>query len=143
MSHRRQWTCFTPLQSTRVGSLSPAHGDLQLEEREWTPERLAQGLRVKRQEVPFNGRLCKRVARDGALAWVLPKDLEETVTAPVGEAASAVRGQVEERHRGRKHLTGSAKCPGRAARAQRHPWACGYPAGVSLKGKAKELAHTL
>ncbi len=88
-------------------------------------------------------RLFKLVALDGALAWVLTTDLAETVTAPVAEDSRAGRWQVEELHRGLKHLTGSEKCQGRAARAPRNHLACGYPAGVSLKVKAKELGQTM
>ena len=81
----------------------------------------------------------KRVAPDGDLDWVIPNDLAETVTAQVAEEASDVRWQVEELPRGIKQLTGSEKCQGRAARAQRNHLACCYHAWVSLKVKAKEL----
>ena len=50
---------------------------------------------------------------------------------------------LEEPRRGLKQLTGTEKCQCRAARAQRHHFACGYHAWVSLKVKAKELGQTM
>jgi hypothetical protein len=88
-------------------------------------------------------RLFKLVAPDGDIDWVITNDLAETVTAQVAEAASAVRWQVEELHRGLKQLTGSEKCQCRAARAQRNHLACCYHAWVSLKVKAKALGQTM
>lgn len=88
-------------------------------------------------------RLFKLVALDGDLDWVMTNDLEETVTAQVAEDSRDVCWQVEELHRGLKQLTGSEKCQGRAARAQRNPLACCYHAWVSLKVKAKELGQTM
>ena len=143
MRHRRQWTCFTTLKSNRVVSLSKVPGYLHVEEIAWPPERLAPGSRVKLKEVPFTGRLCKRVAPDGVMDWVLTHDLEETGTAQVAADSRAGRWQVEELQRGLKQLTGSEKGQCRAARAQRNPWACGYQAWVSLKVKATELGQTL
>jgi len=143
LMHRRQWTFFTTLKSNRLVSLSKEQGYIHLEEIEWTPERLAQGIIVKLKEVPFNVRLFKLVARDGDIDWVITNDLEETVTAQVAEDSSDVRWQVEELHRGLKQLTGSEKCQCRAARAQRNHLACCYHAWVSLKVKAKELEQTM
>jgi len=141
--HRRHWTFFTTLKSNRLVSLTKERGYIHLEESEWTPERLVRGLLVKLKEVPFKVRLFKLVAPDGDIDWVITNDLAETVTAQVAEDSSAVRWQVEELHRGLKHLTGSEKCQCRVARAQRNHLACCYHAWVSLKVKAKELGHTL
>ncbi len=55
---------------------------------------------VKLKEVPFKVRLFKLVAPDGDIDWVMTKDLEETVTAPVAEDSRDVRWQVAELHRG-------------------------------------------
>jgi Transposase DDE domain len=140
--HRRQWTFFTTLKSTRWVSLSKEQGYIHLEAIEWTPQRLAQGTIVKLKEVPFKVRLFKLVAPDGDIDWVITTDLEETVTAQVAEDSCDVRWQVEELHRGLKQLTGSEKCQCRAARAQRNHLACCYQAWVSLKVKAKELGQT-
>jgi hypothetical protein len=141
--HRRKWTFFTTLKSNRLVSLSKEQGYIHLEDIEWTPERLAQGVIVKLKEVPFKVRLFKLVAPDGDIDWVITNDLEETVTAQVAEDFCDVRWQVEELHRGLKQLTGSEKCQCRAARAQRNHLACCYHAWVSLKVKAKELGQTL
>jgi hypothetical protein len=52
------------------------------------------------------------------------------------QTKSDVRWQIEQLHRELKQLTGSEKCQGRKARAQRTHCACGYAAWVSLKVKA-------
>jgi Transposase DDE domain len=141
--HRRKWTFFTTLKSNRVVSLSKTQGYIHLEEIEWTPDRLAQGVIVKLKEVPFKVRLFKLVAPDGDIDWVITNDLDETTTAQVAADSSDVRWQVEELHRGLKQLTGSEKCQCRMARAQRTHLACCYHAWVSLKVKAKELGQTM
>ena len=141
--HRRKRTFFTTLKSNRLVSLSKEQGSLHLEDSEWTPARLTQGVLVKLKEVPFLVRLFKLVAPEGDIAWVLTNDLAETVTAQVAKDSSDVRWQVEELHRGLKQLTGSEKCQGRVARAQRNHLACCYHAWVSLKVKAKELGQTM
>ena len=124
-------------------SLSKESQYLHREEREGPPPRLAHGGRGKLKEVPFHGRLVKRGAPEGDLDGGLTTDLAETVPAPGAEASREVRWQGEELPRGSKHLTGSEKCPRRAARAQRNHFACCYPAWLSLKVKAKELGQTL
>jgi hypothetical protein len=141
--HRRNRTFFTTLKSNRLVSLSKEQGYVHLEEVEWTPDRVTQGVLVKLKEVPFQVRLFKLVAPDGDIDWVITNDLDETVTAQVAEDSSDVRWQVEELHRGLKQLTGSEKCQCRGARAQRNPLACCYHAWVSLKVKAKELGQTM
>ncbi|NOT55195.1 MAG: hypothetical protein HOP18_11355 [Deltaproteobacteria bacterium] len=109
-------------------NLSKEQGDSHLEDLKWTPDRLAHGVLVKLQEVPFDVRLFKLVAPDGDIDWVITNDLAETVTAQVAEDSSDVRWQGEELHRGSKQLTGSEQCQGRAARAQRNHLACCYHA---------------
>jgi hypothetical protein len=141
--HRRKWTFFTPLKSTRLGSMSKEQGDIQGAEMAWTPDRLTHGVVVKGKEVPFKVRLFKLVAPNGDSAWVITNDLDETVTAQVAADPSAVRWQGEELHRGLKPLTGSEKCQCRLARAQRNHLACCYHAWVSVKVKAKELGKTV
>ena len=98
---------------------------------------------VQGKEVPFPVRLCKRGAPDGDRDWGIPTDLAETVTAQVAKETRDGRGQVEELHRGIKQLPGSEQGHCLAARAQRNHLACGYPAWLSLKVKAKELGQTL
>jgi hypothetical protein len=141
--HRRKRIFFTTLKSNRLVRLSKEQGYSHLEDLEWTPDRLAHGVLVKLKEVPFHVRLFKLVAPDGDIDWVITNDLAETVTAQVAEAASDVRWQVEELHRGIKQLTGSEKCQCPAARAQRNHVACCYHAWLSLKVKAQELGQTL
>jgi hypothetical protein len=126
--HRRKRTFFTPLKSNRWVSLSKEPGSGHVEDLEGTPARRTSGVLVKVKEVPFTGRFFKRVAPEGALDWVMTKDREETLTAPVAAEASDGRWQVEELPRGLKHLTGTEKCQGRAARAQRNHLACCYHA---------------
>ena len=141
--HRRKRIFFTTLKNNRLVSLNKEQGYIQLEELEWTADRVAQGVGVKLKEVPFPVRLFKLVAPDGDIDWVITNDLDETVTAQVAEESSDVRWQVEELHRGLKQLTGTEKGQGRAARAQRNHFACCYHAWVSLKVKANELTQTM
>ena len=140
--HRRTGTFCTPLKSKRVVRLSTEQGSSPWEELVGRPDRLAPGVSIKLKEGPCKGRLFTRVAPDGDSAWVSTTDRAETVTAQGAEASSDVRGQVEEWHRGLKHLTGSEQCPCRGARAQRHHLACCSQAWGSLKVKAKELGQT-
>lgn len=89
--HRRRRIFFTTLKSNCLVSLSKEAGYCHLEDIEWTAARLAQGVLVKLKEVPFYVRLFKLVAPDGAIDWVIPNDLAETVTAQVAEESSDVR----------------------------------------------------
>jgi hypothetical protein len=143
LSHRRPRSFFTTLKSNRWVSLSKEAGDCHLEDSEWTAARLAQGVLVKLKEVPFQVRLFKLVAPDGAIDWVMTNDLAETGTAQVAKDTSDGRWQVEDLHRGSKQLTGSEQCQCRAARAQRNHLACCYQAWGSLKVKAQALGQTL
>src|SRR5512143_701293 len=141
--HRSGWTFFTTLKSNRLVSLSKELGCSHLHAIEWTPERLQQGVIVKRKAVPCPVRLFKLVASNGDIDWVVTNRLEEPVTAPVAREARDVRWQIEELHRGVKQLTGSERCQCRSARSQRNHLACCYHAWVSLKVKAKQLSQTL
>jgi hypothetical protein len=87
-------------------------------------------------------RFFKLVAPDGDLDWVIPNNLEETLTAQVTKDPSDLRWQIEERQRGLKQLTGTEQCPCRGARAHRNHLACCSHAWVSLKVQAKELGRT-
>jgi hypothetical protein len=69
--HRHHWTFFTTLKSNRLVSLSKEQGYLHLEEIEWTPGWLAQGIIVKLKEVPFKVRLFKLVAQTATLTGSL------------------------------------------------------------------------
>jgi hypothetical protein len=141
--HRLSLVFFTTLKSNRLVSLSKEAGWIHLDEIEWTPQRLENGVMIKLKEVPFKVRLFKVVAIDGDIDWVITNCPEETLTTQVAQEASDVRWQVEELHRGLKQLTGTEKCQCRKARSQRNHIACCYHAWLSLKVKAKSLRKTL
>jgi hypothetical protein len=124
-------------------SLSKEGGWIHLDEIEWTPERLKNGVMVKLKEVPFKVRLFKVVATDGDIDWVITNCPDETLAMQAAQDASNVRWQVEELHRGLKQLTGTKMCQCRTARSQRNHIACCYHAWLSLKVKAKSLGKTL
>jgi hypothetical protein len=140
--HRLGRVFFTTVKSNRRVSVSKEAGYIGWEDVDWTPERLASGVVVRLQKVPFPVRLFKLVATNGDIDWVMTNDLDSTVTSLVAQDANDVRWDVEELHRGLKQLTGSAKCQCRTGRSQRTHLACCYHAWLSLKGKAKELGKT-
>ena len=141
--HRLGLIFFTTLKENRLVSLSKEEGYIHLDEIEWTPDRLQNGVLVKLKEVPFKVRLFKLVATNGDIDWVITNCPDETLTAQVAQDANDVRWQVEELHRGLKQLTGSEKCQCRKARSQRNHVACCYQAWVSLKVKAKQTGKTV
>jgi hypothetical protein len=141
--HRLGLTFFTTLKSNRMVSLSKEGGYIHLDELEWTPEQLQNGLMVKLKEVPFKVRLFKVVATNGDIDWVSTNSPDEALTTQAAQDASDVRWQIEELHRGLKQLTGTEKCQCRKGRSQRNHIACCYHAWLSLKVKAKELDKTL
>jgi hypothetical protein len=140
--HRLGLIFFTTLKENRLVSLSKAEGYIHLDQIEWTPERLQNGVILKLKEVPFKVRLFKLVATNGDIDWVITNGSEETLTAQVAQNANDVRWQVEELHRGIKQLTGSEKCQCRKARSQRNHLACCYHAWLSLKVTATKLNKT-
>lgn len=141
--HRLGLIFFTTLKENRLVSLSKEEGYIHLDQIEWTPERLQNGVIVKLKEVPFKVRLFKLVATNGNIDWVITNGSDETLTAQVAQNANDVRWQVEELHRSLKQLTGSAKCQCRHARSQRNHLACCYHAWLSLKVMATKLNKTL
>jgi hypothetical protein len=143
LTHRLDLIFFTTLKENRLVSLSKETGYIHLDQLDWTPEQLQNGLLVKLKEVPFKVRLFKLVAPNGDIDWVITNCPDETLTAQVAQDANDVRWQVEELHRGLKQLTGSEKCQCRKARSQRNHLACCYHAWLSLKVKAKQLNKTL
>jgi hypothetical protein len=136
-------TFFTTLKSNRMISLSKEAGYIHLQQIEWTPEQLENGLLIKLKEVPFKVRLFKVVATNGDIDWVITNSPDETLTTQAAQDVSDVRWQVEELHRGLKQLTGTEKCQCRKGRSQRNHIACCYHAWLSLKVKAKEMGKTL
>ena len=141
--HRLGLVFFTTLKENRLVSLSKADGYIHLDQIDWTPERLQNGVQVKLKEVPFQVQLFKLVAPDGDIDWVITNSPTETLTAQVAQDANDVRWQIEELHRGLKQLTGTEKCQCRTARSQRNHLACCYHAWLSLKVKAQQLNKTL
>ena len=141
--HRLGLVFFTTLKENRLVSLSKAEGYIHLDQIDWTPERLQNGVQVKLKEVPFKVQLFKLVATDGDIDWVITNSPAETLTAQVAQDANDVRWQIEELHRELKQLTGTEKCQCRKGRSQRNHIACCYHAWLSLKVKAKALGKTL
>ena len=141
--HRLGLVFFTTLKENRLVSLSKEAGYVHLDQIEWTPERLQNGVIVKLKEVPLKVRLFKLVATNGDIDWVITNGSEETLTTQVAQNANDVRWQVEDLHRGLKQLTGSEKCQCRKARSQRNHLACCYHAWLSLKVIAIQLNKTL
>jgi len=132
-------TFFTTLKSKRMLSLSQEGGWIHLNEIEWTPERLQNGVIVKLKEVPFKVRLFKLVATHAHIDWVITNCPDETLTTQAVQQANDVRWQIEELHRRLKQLTGTEKCQCRTGRSQRNHSACCYPAWLSLKVRQKLL----
>lgn len=141
--HRLGLTFFTTLKSNRMVSLSKTEGYIHLDQIEWTPEQLENGMMIKLKEVPFKVRLFKVVATNGDIDWVITNCPDEALTTQVAQDVSDVRWQVEELHRGLKQLTGTEKCQCRKGRSQRNHMACCYHAWLSLKVKANEFGKTL
>ena len=141
--HRLGLIFFTTLKENRLVSLSKEEGYIHLDQIDWTPERLSNGLLVKLKEVPFKVRLFKLVATNGDIDWVITNCPDETLTAQVAQAANDVRWQVEELHRGLKQLTGTEKCQCRKARSQRNHLGYCYLAWLSLKVRSTQLSLSL
>ena len=134
---------FTTLKSNRLVSLSKEAGYIHLDEIEWTPQRLQQGVTVKLKKVPFLVRLFKIVATNGDIDWVITNHPDASLNADDVQDANANRWQVEQLHRELKQLTGIEKCQCRKQRAQRNHIACCYQAWLAIKTKADAVGKTL
>ena len=139
----------TTLKSNRLVSLSKESGYVHLQELDWTPESLKQGLTVKLKELPFLVRLFKIVAPNGDIDWLITnrdtsgRDDHGSLTAQAVQEENALRWQIEQMHRELKQLVGTEKCQCRKARSQRNHLACCYLAWLSLKVQAKKVGTTL
>jgi len=139
----------TTLKSNRLVSLSKESGYVHLQELDWTPESLKQGLTVKLKELPFLVRLFKIVAPNGDIDWLITnrdtsgRDDHGSLTARAVQEENALRWQIEQMHRELKQLVGTEKCQCRKARSQRNHLACCYLAWLSLKVQAKKVGTTL
>ena len=133
---------FTTLKSNRLVSLNKETGYIHLDEVDWTPERLAQGVMVKLQKVPFRVRLFKIVAPNGDIDWIITNS-DAPLSADDVQDVNARRWQVEQFHRELKQLTGVEKCQCRKQRAQRNHIACCYQAWLAIKVQASAVGKTL
>ena len=119
---------------------------LHLQQIEWTPQSLEEGLLVKLKELPFAVRLFKIVAPNGDVEWLITNDSNTgqdeappRLTAHDVKTKNAVRWHIEQLHRELKQLVGSAKCQCRKARSQRNHLACCYLAWVFIKQRARQI----
>lgn len=140
--HRLNKVFVTHLKANRRVSVEPKRW-IGLDEIEWSPFDLQNGIPVKLQKVPFKVRLFKVVAPHGNIDWIITNDFSRTITTQVIQDADDVRWQIEQLHRELKQLTGSEKCECRRQRSQRNHIACCYQAWFALKVKAHELGKTL
>ncbi len=69
--HRLDLVFFTTLKENRLVSLSKEEGYIHLEQQDFPPERLQNGVLVKLKEVPFQVRLFKLVALGAELSGLL------------------------------------------------------------------------
>ena len=141
--HRQGRIFYTTLKSNRLISLSKETGYIHLQDIDWTPERLKNGIRVKLKEVPFFVKLFKVVAKNGDIDWVITNDPAIDLTTDIVRGRNAVRWDVECFHRELKQLTGIEKCQCQHEWAQRNHIACCYHAWLVLKVYATKLKKTL
>lgn len=135
----------TILKENRLVSPKPGDGYFHLQDLDWTPEQLQQGISVKLKEVPFNVnvQLFKVVAPNGNIDWVITYQSPGSIDTPVVQQENTVRWMIEQQHRELKQLTGIEKCQCRKQRVQRTHISCCYQAWFSLKVRAKQLKTTL
>src|SRR5262245_8022513 len=141
--HRQGRIFYTTLKSNRLISISKETGYIHLQDIDWTPERLKNGVRVKLKEVPFLVKLFKVVAKNGDIDWVITNDPATDLTTDGVRGQNAVRWDVECFHRELKQLTGIEKCQCQHEWAQRNHIACCYHAWLALKVYASKLKQTL
>lgn len=135
-------TFITTLKSNRLVSLGPKTGSVHLADVVWTDDQLHDGQIVPIKEVPFDVRLCKIVAPNGDIEWVITNDLR-SVSRTVIQQQNDVRWQIEQMHRELKQLTGLDKCQCRKGRSQRNHIACCYHAWIAIKVASIALGKTL
>lgn len=141
--HRLNKVFVTTLKENRLVSLKPGDGYFHLQDLEWTPEQLREGMAVKLKEVPFKVQLFKVVASNGDIDWVITNRSPGSIDTQVVQRENKVRWMIERLHRELKQLTGIEKCQCRKQRAQRTHIACCYQAWFSLKVRAKKINTTL
>jgi hypothetical protein len=131
-----------PIKDNRLISLSKAEGYIHVQEIDWTPDRLANGVSVKLRELPFRVRLFKVVATNGDIDWLITNAPDPITTQAIQET-NARRWPIEQFHRELKQLTGSEKCQCRKARSQRNHLGYCYLAWLSLKVRAVQSGLSL
>jgi Transposase DDE domain len=141
--HRLGKFFVTTLKENRLVSLGKEQGYIHLQQIEWTPEQLHDGITVKLKEVPFKVQLFKVVATNGDIEWVITNRAPGSINTQVVQNENKVRWLIEQLHRELKQLTGIERCQCRKQRAQRNHFACCYHAWFSLKVIAKKLGKTL
>jgi DDE superfamily endonuclease len=133
---------FAPIQDNRLVSLTKEQGYIHVQDIDWTPDRLANGVTVKLKALPFLVRLFKIVATNGDIDWIITNHPDPIDTQAVRDE-NAQRWPIEQFHRELKQLTGSERCQCRKARAQRNHLGYCYLAWLSLKVRATQLHLSL
>ncbi len=133
---------FAPVKDNRLVSLSREQGYLHLQDIDWTPDRLHNGVMVKLKELPFKVRLFKIVATNGDIDWIIT-NFPDPIDALAVAEMNARRWPIEQFHRELKQLTGSEKCQARKARSQRNHLGYCYLAWLALKVRAAQCHLTL
>ena len=141
--HRLEKFFVTTLKENRLVSLSKEQGYIHLQQIEWTPEQLQEGITVKIKKIPFKVQLFKMVATNGNIEWVITNRAPGSIHTQVVQKENQVRWCIEQLHRELKQLTGIERCQCRKQRAQRNHFSCCYHAWFSLKVIAKKLGKTL
>ena len=133
---------FAPIKDNRLVSLSREQGYIHLQDIDWTPNRLDNGVLVKLKELPFKVRLFKLVATNGDIDWIITNTPDPIDALAVADM-NAQRWPIEQFHRELKQLTGSEKCQCRKARSQRNHLGYCYLAWLTLKVHATQRHLTL
>jgi hypothetical protein len=133
---------FAPIRDNRLVSLTREQGYIHVQDIDWTPDRLANGVMVKLKELPFLVRLFKIVATDGNIDWIVT-NFPDPISAQAVQDENARRWSIEQFHRELKQLTGSEKCQCRKARSQRNHLGYCYLAWLSLKVRSSQLSLSL
>jgi len=141
--HRLEKFFVTTLKENRLVSLSKEQGYIHLQQIEWTPEQLQEGVTVKIKKIPFKVQLFKIVATNSDTEWVITNRAPGSIHTQVVQKENQVRWCIEQLHRELKQLTGIERCQCRKQRAQRNHFSCCYHAWFSLKVIAKKLGKTL
>jgi SRSO17 transposase len=133
---------IAPIKDNRLVSFSKEEGYIHVQDIDWTPDRLANGVSVKLKELPFRVRLFKVVATNGDIDWIIT-NYPDPISAQAVRDLNARRWPIEQFHRELKQLTGSEKCQCRKARSQRNHLGYCYLAWLSLKVRSLQLGLSL